>query len=156
MSRKCSNLTWRTNVPPCAGSTDTMPLRLCRMIRKSDGTIPPPPGGPAPVPPATTSQVGMNSRVAAWSHMASDHQDCEFSTHSDISDSESSYQANSCSLPVCVCVCMLESDDAQRPYGEHDESPEMTAVQIDRDVVNIIRQIQASSSVHCGTSVSLS
>ncbi|XP_053097879.1 epidermal growth factor receptor kinase substrate 8a isoform X5 [Pangasianodon hypophthalmus] len=73
---------------------------VLKMIRNSDGTIPPPPGGPAPVPPATANQVGMNSRVAAWSNLASDHQDY----------------------------------DTQRPYGEQDESPEMTAVRIDRDV----------------------
>ncbi|XP_060758852.1 epidermal growth factor receptor kinase substrate 8a isoform X3 [Neoarius graeffei] len=71
---------------------------VLKMIRKSDGTIPPPPGGPAPVPPVAASQVGMN-RVAAWSN-SSDHQDY----------------------------------DTQRPYGEQDESPEMTAVRIDRDV----------------------
>ncbi|XP_058273690.1 epidermal growth factor receptor kinase substrate 8a isoform X1 [Hemibagrus wyckioides] len=73
---------------------------VLKMIRKSDGTIPPPPGGPAPVPPAATSQGAMTNRVAAWSHMASDHQDY----------------------------------DIQRPYGEQDESQEMTAVRIDRDV----------------------
>ncbi|XP_053506619.1 epidermal growth factor receptor kinase substrate 8a isoform X4 [Ictalurus furcatus] len=73
---------------------------VLKMIRKSDGAIPPPPGGPAPVPPATANQVAMNSRVAAWSNVASDHQDY----------------------------------DAQRPYGEQDDSPEMTAMQIDRDV----------------------
>ncbi|XP_017349482.1 epidermal growth factor receptor kinase substrate 8a isoform X4 [Ictalurus punctatus] len=73
---------------------------VLKMIRKSDGAIPPPPGGPAPVPPATVNQVAMNSRVAAWSNVASDHQDY----------------------------------DAQRPYGEQDDSPEMTAMQIDRDV----------------------
>ncbi|KAF5907935.1 epidermal growth factor receptor kinase substrate 8 isoform X8, partial [Clarias magur] len=73
---------------------------VLKMIRKSDGTIPPPPGGPAPVPPANANQVGMNSRVGAWPNVASDNQDY----------------------------------DTQRPYGEQDESPEMTAVRIDRDV----------------------
>ncbi|XP_053364607.1 epidermal growth factor receptor kinase substrate 8a isoform X2 [Clarias gariepinus] len=73
---------------------------VLKMIRKSDGTIPPPPGGPAPVPPAYANQVGVNSRVGAWPNVASDNQDY----------------------------------DTQRPYGEQDESPEMTAVRIDRDV----------------------
>uniref|UniRef100_A0AAR2LZF0 SH3 domain-containing protein n=1 Tax=Pygocentrus nattereri TaxID=42514 RepID=A0AAR2LZF0_PYGNA len=41
-------------------------IRL-RMILKSDGAIPPPPGGPAPEPPATVNQVDVKSRVAAWS-----------------------------------------------------------------------------------------
>ncbi|KAF7694212.1 hypothetical protein HF521_007965 [Silurus meridionalis] len=73
---------------------------VLKMIQKSDGTIPPPPGGPAPVPPAASNQVSVNSRVAAWSNSASDHHDY----------------------------------DAQRPYGEQENSPEMTAARIDRDV----------------------
>uniref|UniRef100_A0A8B9LDI1 Epidermal growth factor receptor kinase substrate 8-like protein 1 n=1 Tax=Astyanax mexicanus TaxID=7994 RepID=A0A8B9LDI1_ASTMX len=68
-----------------------------KMILKSDGAIPPPPGGPAPEPPATVGQVDVKSRVAAWSAWANEQQDCE-------------------------------------PYGEHDESPEMTAARVDRDV----------------------
>ncbi|KAG9280577.1 epidermal growth factor receptor kinase substrate 8 isoform X3 [Astyanax mexicanus] len=71
-----------------------------KMILKSDGAIPPPPGGPAPEPPATVGQVDVKSRVAAWSAWANEHQDY----------------------------------DKQRPYGEHDESPEMTAARVDRDV----------------------
>uniref|UniRef100_A0A8B9LDR9 Epidermal growth factor receptor kinase substrate 8-like protein 1 n=1 Tax=Astyanax mexicanus TaxID=7994 RepID=A0A8B9LDR9_ASTMX len=71
-----------------------------KMILKSDGAIPPPPGGPAPEPPATVGQVDVKSRVAAWSAWANEQQDY----------------------------------DKQRPYGEHDESPEMTAARVDRDV----------------------
>uniref|UniRef100_A0A4W4FSD5 SH3 domain-containing protein n=1 Tax=Electrophorus electricus TaxID=8005 RepID=A0A4W4FSD5_ELEEL len=41
---------------------------LLRMILKSDGAIPPPPGGPAPEPPAAANQMDVKSRVAAWSH----------------------------------------------------------------------------------------
>ncbi|XP_060745823.1 epidermal growth factor receptor kinase substrate 8a isoform X3 [Tachysurus vachellii] len=73
---------------------------VLKMIRKSDGTIPPPPGGPAPVPPAAVNQGAMNSRAAAWPHTASGHQNY----------------------------------DTQRPYREQEDSPEMTAVRIDRDV----------------------
>uniref|UniRef100_A0AAR2JAR1 PID domain-containing protein n=1 Tax=Pygocentrus nattereri TaxID=42514 RepID=A0AAR2JAR1_PYGNA len=71
-----------------------------KMILKSDGAIPPPPGGPAPEPPATVNQVDVKSRVAAWSAWANEQQDY----------------------------------DKQRPYGEQDESPEMTAARVDRDV----------------------
>ncbi|GAA6080679.1 epidermal growth factor receptor kinase substrate 8a isoform X2, partial [Tachysurus ichikawai] len=73
---------------------------VLKMIRKSDGTIPPPPGGPAPVPPAAVNQGAMNSRAAAWPHTASGHQNY----------------------------------DIQKPYREQEDSPEMTAVRIDRDV----------------------
>uniref|UniRef100_A0AAR2JIE1 Epidermal growth factor receptor kinase substrate 8 n=1 Tax=Pygocentrus nattereri TaxID=42514 RepID=A0AAR2JIE1_PYGNA len=48
-----------------------------KMILKSDGAIPPPPGGPAPEPPATVNQVDVKSRVAAWSAWANEQQDCE-------------------------------------------------------------------------------
>ncbi|KAL6473751.1 hypothetical protein MHYP_G00173120 [Metynnis hypsauchen] len=71
-----------------------------KMILKSDGAIPPPPGGPAPEPPATVNQVDVKSRVAAWSAWANEQQDY----------------------------------DKQKPYGEQDESPEMTAARVDRDV----------------------
>ncbi|XP_047660016.1 epidermal growth factor receptor kinase substrate 8a isoform X4 [Tachysurus fulvidraco] len=73
---------------------------VLKMIRKSDGTIPPPPGGPAPVPPAAVNQGATNSRAAAWPHTASGHQNY----------------------------------DIQKPYREQEDSPEMTAVRIDRDV----------------------
>ncbi|KAI7792036.1 putative epidermal growth factor receptor kinase substrate 8 [Triplophysa rosa] len=45
-----------------------------RMILKSDGTIPPPPGGPAPEPPAAVTQPDSKSRVANWSAWTNDQQ----------------------------------------------------------------------------------
>ncbi|XP_056604676.1 epidermal growth factor receptor kinase substrate 8a isoform X3 [Triplophysa dalaica] len=45
-----------------------------RMILKSDGTIPPPPGGPAPEPPAGVTQPDTKSRVANWSAWTNDQQ----------------------------------------------------------------------------------
>uniref|UniRef100_A0A8C2HI51 Epidermal growth factor receptor kinase substrate 8-like protein 1 n=1 Tax=Cyprinus carpio TaxID=7962 RepID=A0A8C2HI51_CYPCA len=40
---------------------------VLKMILKSDGTIPPPPGGPAPKPPEAVNQADAKSRVACWS-----------------------------------------------------------------------------------------
>uniref|UniRef100_A0A4W4FT33 Epidermal growth factor receptor kinase substrate 8-like protein 1 n=1 Tax=Electrophorus electricus TaxID=8005 RepID=A0A4W4FT33_ELEEL len=42
---------------------------VLKMILKSDGAIPPPPGGPAPEPPAAANQMDVKSRVAAWSQI---------------------------------------------------------------------------------------
>lgn len=46
-----------------------------KMILKSDGTIPPPPGGPAPQPPAAVNQGDAKTRVASWSAWTSELQD---------------------------------------------------------------------------------
>ncbi|XP_035379550.1 epidermal growth factor receptor kinase substrate 8a isoform X3 [Electrophorus electricus] len=73
---------------------------VLKMILKSDGAIPPPPGGPAPEPPAAANQMDVKSRVAAWSAWTNEQQNF----------------------------------DNQRPYGEQDEAPEMTAARVDRDV----------------------
>lgn len=51
---------------------------VCRMILKSDGVIPPPPAAPAPEPPASSNQVDVKSRVAAWSAWTNEQQDCEW------------------------------------------------------------------------------
>uniref|UniRef100_A0A671S9V6 Epidermal growth factor receptor kinase substrate 8-like protein 1 n=1 Tax=Sinocyclocheilus anshuiensis TaxID=1608454 RepID=A0A671S9V6_9TELE len=42
---------------------------VLKMILKSDGTIPPPPGGPAPKPPGAINQADAKSRVASWSQI---------------------------------------------------------------------------------------
>ncbi|KAM9334975.1 epidermal growth factor receptor kinase substrate 8a [Symphorus nematophorus] len=48
-----------------------------KMILKSDGLIPPPPAAPAPEPPASSSQVDVKSRAAAWSAWTNEQQDYE-------------------------------------------------------------------------------
>ncbi|XP_041819933.1 epidermal growth factor receptor kinase substrate 8a [Chelmon rostratus] len=48
-----------------------------KMILKSDGIIPPPPAAPAPEPPASSSQVDVKSRAAAWSAWTNEQQDYE-------------------------------------------------------------------------------
>ncbi|XP_070785125.1 epidermal growth factor receptor kinase substrate 8a isoform X2 [Enoplosus armatus] len=48
-----------------------------KMILKSDGVIPPPPAAPAPEPPASSNQVDVKSRVAAWSAWTNEQQDYE-------------------------------------------------------------------------------
>uniref|UniRef100_A0A7N6F8A6 Epidermal growth factor receptor kinase substrate 8-like protein 1 n=1 Tax=Anabas testudineus TaxID=64144 RepID=A0A7N6F8A6_ANATE len=49
-----------------------------KMILKSDGVIPPPPAAPAPEPPASSAQVDVKSRAAAWSAWTSEQQDREW------------------------------------------------------------------------------
>uniref|UniRef100_A0A673JWK0 Epidermal growth factor receptor kinase substrate 8-like protein 1 n=1 Tax=Sinocyclocheilus rhinocerous TaxID=307959 RepID=A0A673JWK0_9TELE len=39
---------------------------VLKMILKSDGTVPPPPGGPAPKPPGAVNQTDGKSRVDSW------------------------------------------------------------------------------------------
>lgn len=48
-----------------------------KMILKSDGIIPPPPAAPAPEAPASSHQVDVKSRVAAWSAWTTEQQDQE-------------------------------------------------------------------------------
>ncbi|XP_051546517.1 epidermal growth factor receptor kinase substrate 8-like isoform X4 [Myxocyprinus asiaticus] len=52
-----------------------------KMILKSDGTIPPPPGGPAPQPPAAVNQENLKSRVASWSAWTNKHPDHDKQRH---------------------------------------------------------------------------
>ncbi|XP_016307662.1 epidermal growth factor receptor kinase substrate 8a [Sinocyclocheilus anshuiensis] len=73
---------------------------VLKMILKSDGTIPPPPGGPAPKPPGAINQADAKSRVASWSAWTNEQQE----------------------------------HDPQRHYTELEDSPEMSAAQVDRDV----------------------
>lgn len=73
---------------------------VLKMILKSDGTIPPPPGDPAPEPPRAVNQTDGKSRVASWTARTNQQQEY----------------------------------DPQGHYTELDGSPEMSAVQVDRDV----------------------
>ncbi|KAK7129541.1 hypothetical protein R3I94_009470 [Phoxinus phoxinus] len=50
---------------------------VLKMILKSDGTIPPPPGGPAPQPPGAVNQGDAKSRVASWTAWTNEQQDCD-------------------------------------------------------------------------------
>uniref|UniRef100_A0A671S9T5 Epidermal growth factor receptor kinase substrate 8-like protein 1 n=1 Tax=Sinocyclocheilus anshuiensis TaxID=1608454 RepID=A0A671S9T5_9TELE len=51
---------------------------VLKMILKSDGTIPPPPGGPAPKPPGAINQADAKSRVASWSAWTNEQQEREW------------------------------------------------------------------------------
>uniref|UniRef100_A0A8C2ER72 Epidermal growth factor receptor kinase substrate 8-like protein 1 n=1 Tax=Cyprinus carpio TaxID=7962 RepID=A0A8C2ER72_CYPCA len=51
---------------------------VLKMILKSDGTIPPPPGGPAPKPPEAVNQADAKSRVACWSAWTNEQQEREW------------------------------------------------------------------------------
>uniref|UniRef100_A0A673G3G6 Epidermal growth factor receptor kinase substrate 8-like protein 1 n=1 Tax=Sinocyclocheilus rhinocerous TaxID=307959 RepID=A0A673G3G6_9TELE len=51
---------------------------VLKMILKSDGTIPPPPGGPAPKPPGAVNQASAKSRVASWSAWTNEQQEREW------------------------------------------------------------------------------
>lgn len=99
-----------------------------RMILKSDGTIPPPPGGPAPEPPAGVTQPDTKSRVANWSAWTNDQQTCEW-CHSQFS---LTLWWTSALISLCLCVT---SDDKQKLYTEIDGPPEMSPARIDKDVV---------------------
>ncbi|XP_073694540.1 epidermal growth factor receptor kinase substrate 8a isoform X4 [Garra rufa] len=54
---------------------------VLKMILKSDGTIPPPPGGPAPVPPGAVNQTDGKSRVASWSAWTNEQQENDPQRH---------------------------------------------------------------------------
>ncbi|ROL47227.1 Epidermal growth factor receptor kinase substrate 8 [Anabarilius grahami] len=103
-----------------------------KMILKSDGTIPPPPGGPAPQPPGAVNQGDAKSRVASWSAWTNEQQDCEWIMKQEVRLSFP-FQSKSHFVCVCVCVC-VSSDDPQRLYTELDGSAEMSPAQVDRDV----------------------
>uniref|UniRef100_A0A672QWP7 Epidermal growth factor receptor kinase substrate 8-like protein 1 n=1 Tax=Sinocyclocheilus grahami TaxID=75366 RepID=A0A672QWP7_SINGR len=51
---------------------------VLKMILKSDGTIPPPPGGHAPNPPGAVNQADAKSRVASWSAWTNEQQEREW------------------------------------------------------------------------------
>ncbi|XP_073669794.1 epidermal growth factor receptor kinase substrate 8a isoform X2 [Paramisgurnus dabryanus] len=52
-----------------------------RVILKSNGTIPPPPGGPAPEPPGPVNQTDAKSRVASWSAWTNEQQNNDKPKH---------------------------------------------------------------------------
>ncbi|XP_058628269.1 epidermal growth factor receptor kinase substrate 8a isoform X2 [Onychostoma macrolepis] len=54
---------------------------VLKMILKSDGTIPPPPGGPAPEPPGAVNQTDSKSRVASWTAWTSEQQEHDPQRH---------------------------------------------------------------------------
>ncbi|XP_056312287.1 epidermal growth factor receptor kinase substrate 8a isoform X3 [Danio aesculapii] len=54
---------------------------VLKMILKSDGNIPPPPGGPAPQPPAAVNQADTKSRVASWSAWTNEQPDNDPQRH---------------------------------------------------------------------------
>ncbi|XP_050963589.1 epidermal growth factor receptor kinase substrate 8a isoform X4 [Labeo rohita] len=54
---------------------------VLKMILKSDGTIPPPPGGPAPEPPGAVNQTDSKSRVASWSAWTNEQQEHDPQRH---------------------------------------------------------------------------
>ncbi|KAK2893149.1 hypothetical protein Q8A67_013137 [Cirrhinus molitorella] len=54
---------------------------VLKMILKSDGTIPPPPGGPAPEPPGAVNQTDGKSRVASWSAWNNEQQEQDPQRH---------------------------------------------------------------------------
>ncbi|XP_042592854.1 epidermal growth factor receptor kinase substrate 8-like isoform X6 [Cyprinus carpio] len=54
---------------------------VLKMILKSDGTIPPPPGGPAPKPPEAVNQADAKSRVASWSAWTNEQQEHDPQRH---------------------------------------------------------------------------
>ncbi|RXN27231.1 epidermal growth factor receptor kinase substrate 8-like isoform X1 [Labeo rohita] len=54
---------------------------VLKMILKSDGTIPPPPGGPAPAPPGAVNQTDSKSRVASWSAWTNEQQEHDPQRH---------------------------------------------------------------------------
>ncbi|XP_073722489.1 epidermal growth factor receptor kinase substrate 8a isoform X3 [Misgurnus anguillicaudatus] len=51
------------------------------VILKSNGTIPPPPGGPAPEPPVPINQTDPKSRVASWSAWTNEQQNNDKQKH---------------------------------------------------------------------------
>ncbi|XP_052410546.1 epidermal growth factor receptor kinase substrate 8a isoform X8 [Carassius gibelio] len=54
---------------------------VLKMILKSDGTIPPPPGGPAPELPAAVNQTDGKSRVASWTPWTNEQQEDDPQRH---------------------------------------------------------------------------
>uniref|UniRef100_A0A671WTS2 EGFR pathway substrate 8a, signaling adaptor n=1 Tax=Sparus aurata TaxID=8175 RepID=A0A671WTS2_SPAAU len=66
---KVSGLDWSVQISSSAGNHGNS--------GDSDGIIPPPPAAPAPEPPASSNQVDVRSRAAAWSAWTNEQQDYE-------------------------------------------------------------------------------
>uniref|UniRef100_A0A671TA54 Epidermal growth factor receptor kinase substrate 8-like protein 1 n=1 Tax=Sinocyclocheilus anshuiensis TaxID=1608454 RepID=A0A671TA54_9TELE len=104
---------------------------VLKMILKSDGTVPPPPGGPAPEPPGAVNQTDGKSRVDSWTAWTNKQQERKWRHYTELDGSpemsaaqvdrevwikhilKTFSQFDGCvrvtlvlHMSVCVCVCV--------------------------------------------------
>uniref|UniRef100_A0A672SQ83 Epidermal growth factor receptor kinase substrate 8-like n=1 Tax=Sinocyclocheilus grahami TaxID=75366 RepID=A0A672SQ83_SINGR len=60
---------------------------VLKMILKSDGTVPPPPGGPAPEPPGAVNQTDGKSRVDSWTAWTNKQQERKWRHYTELDGS---------------------------------------------------------------------
>uniref|UniRef100_A0A673JXB6 Epidermal growth factor receptor kinase substrate 8-like protein 1 n=1 Tax=Sinocyclocheilus rhinocerous TaxID=307959 RepID=A0A673JXB6_9TELE len=60
---------------------------VLKMILKSDGTVPPPPGGPAPKPPGAVNQTDGKSRVDSWTAWTNKQQERKWRHYTELDGS---------------------------------------------------------------------